>query len=101
MAEQINRNQELVQAIQDALEANEIRRVREFLAELHPSEIADLLESLPSAVRSELWVHIDSTIEGEVLSHASTAVRNSLLEHMNPGQVADATSGLDSEVCCG
>ena len=53
MAEQISRTQEFVQAVQDALEANEIRRVREFLAELHPSEIADLLESLPGPVRSE------------------------------------------------
>ncbi|MCB1748350.1 MAG: magnesium transporter [Gammaproteobacteria bacterium] len=97
MAEQISRTQEFVQAVQDALEANEIRRVREFLAELHPSEIADLLESLPGPVRSELWVHIDSAIEGDVLSHASTAVRNSLLEDMAPEQVAQATSQLDSD----
>ncbi|MEQ8659550.1 MAG: magnesium transporter, partial [Gammaproteobacteria bacterium] len=97
MAEQIIRTQEFVQAIQDALEANEIRRVREFLAELEPYEISDLLESLPPQVRAELWVHLDSAIEGEVLSHATTAVRNSLLEHMEPAQVAEATSGLDSD----
>ncbi|MEQ8233729.1 MAG: magnesium transporter [Gammaproteobacteria bacterium] len=97
MAEQIIRTQEFVQAIQEALEANEIRRVREFLAELEPYEISDLLESLPGPVRAELWVHIDSAIEGEVLSHASTAVRNSLLETMEPAQVAEATSGLDSD----
>ena len=97
MAEQIIRTQEFVQAIQEALEANEIRRVREFLAELEPYEISDLLESLPAPVRAELWVHIDSAIEGEVLSHATTAVRNSLLEGMEPAQVAEATSGLDSD----
>lgn len=97
MAEQIIRTQEFVQEIQDALEANEIRRVRAFLTELHPSEVADLLESLPGPVRSELWVHIDSDIEGDVLSHAGTAVRNSLLEDMAPAEVAQATSQLDSD----
>lgn len=97
MAEQISRNQELVQAIQDALEANEIRNLRELLDDLHPSQIADLLESLPASVRDELWIHIDSDIEGDVLTEASTAVRSNLLENMAPAQVADATSGLDSD----
>jgi magnesium transporter len=97
MAEQINRNQELVQAIQDALDGNEIRQLREVLGALHPSEIADLFESLPATVRDELWVHIDSDIEGNVLSHASTAVRGSLLENMDSAQVADATATLDSD----
>lgn len=97
MAEQINRNQVSVQAIQDALEANEIGRLRELLGNLHPSEIADLLESLPTAARDELWVHIDSTIEGDVLSNSNAAVRNSLIENMDPAQVADATSTLASD----
>lgn len=97
MAEQIIRNQDLVQYIQDALEANEILSVREQLAALHPSEIADLLESLPAPVRDELWVHIDADAEGEVLSHAGSAVLNSLLENMDAAQVADATSSLDSD----
>ena len=97
MAEQITRNQASVQAIQDALEANEIGRLRELLGNLHPSEIADLLESLPTAVRDELWVHIDSTIEGDVLSNSNAAVRNSLIENMDPAQVANATSTLASD----
>lgn len=97
MADAINRNQELVQQIQDALEANEILSVREFLAELHPSEIADLLESLPAAVRDELWIHIDSSIEGDVISHANAAVRASLVENMDAGQIAEATQALDSD----
>ena len=97
MAEQFVRNQELVGSIQDALEAHQILELRELLDDLHPSEIADLLESLPNVVRSELWVHIDSDIEGDVLAHASVAVRNSLVENMDAAEVADATSGLESD----
>ncbi len=97
MAETIVRNQELVQAIQDALEGNEILRLRELLGELHPSAIADLLESLPASVRDELWVHIDSEIEGDVLAHANAAVRNGLLENMDAAQLVDVTSSLDPD----
>ena len=49
MAEQILRNQDLVQSIQHALDANEIMQLRDLLDDLHPSEIADLLESLPAS----------------------------------------------------
>ena len=97
MAEQISRNQARVQTIQHALESNEIWQLRELLGELHPSEIADILESLPSSVRDELWVHIDSTIEGDVLSNSNAAVRLTLVENMDPGQLADAASSLDSD----
>lgn len=97
MAEQTNRNQALVQQVQDALALNDLRQVRACLECLHPSEIADLLESLPSAVREALWLHIDARLEGDVLSHSNSAVRAGLLEHMDPAQVAAATRDLDSD----
>ncbi|MGR8919172.1 MAG: magnesium transporter [Gammaproteobacteria bacterium] len=97
MAEQINRNQEIVQAIQDALAGNEIWRLRELIAHLHPSEVADLLESLPAPVRAELWVHIDAEVEGDVLAHVSVGVRNSLVEQMDASQLADVASSLESD----
>lgn len=97
MAEQLSRNQEIVQRVQEALDANEILRVRQVIDELHPSEIADLLESLPSEVRDELWVHVGAEVEGDVLSHSSTAVRTGLLEQMAPGEVAAATEALESD----
>lgn len=97
MAELTNRNQTRVQEVRDALEGNELGRVREYLDRLHPAEIADLLESLPVTVRDELWLHIDSSIEGDVLSHSNSAVRAGLLEQMDPARVANATSALDSD----
>lgn len=97
MAEQLVRNQELVGSIQEALESNQLLELRGLLADLHPSEIADVLESLPNEIRGELWVHIDSDIEGDVLADASVAVRNSLVENMDASEVADATSGLESD----
>jgi magnesium transporter len=91
------RNQELVLSIQEALIANNLLAVRNALADLHPSELADLLESLPSEIRDELWVHVDRNVEGDVLAHANDSVRAALLENMAPHEVAAATATLDSD----
>ena len=91
------RNQELVLSIQGALDANDLLSVRNALADLHPSELADLLESLPGEIRDELWVHVERDVEGNVLAHANDSVRAALLENMAPQEVAAATSNLDSD----
>ncbi len=79
----------------DAFSAEEFEQVRILLMEIHPSEIADLLESLPPKERETLWDLIEPTLEGDVLSEVHDAVRSSLLEHMQPKEVAEATKGLE------
>jgi len=96
-SEQTNRNQELVLSIQEALEANDLLSVRKELAGLHPSELADLLESLPGEIRDELWVHVEPEVEGDVLAEANDQVRAALLENMQPHEVAAATARLDTD----
>jgi len=96
-SEEHGRNQELVLSIQEALEANDLLGVRNALADLHPSELADLLESLPSEMRDELWVHVEPEAEGDVLAQANDAVRAALLENMAPHEVAAATASLDTD----
>lgn len=92
-----NRNQELVLSMQEALAANDLLAVRDTLASLHPSELADLLESLPGEIREELWVHVEPEVEGDVLAEANDRVRAALLENMAPQQVAAATASLDTD----
>ncbi|MDP6182794.1 MAG: magnesium transporter [Gammaproteobacteria bacterium] len=96
-AEENSRNQELVLSIQEALKANDLFAVREALASLHPSEVADLLESLPSEIRDELWVHVEAEVEGDVLAEANDMVRAALLENMESHEVAAATASLDTD----
>ena len=81
----------------EALEAERYDQVRLLLPRLHPSEIAHLLESLPTKSRETLWGLIESGEQGNVLSHAQDAVRTGLLELMQPKQVADATIGLETD----
>ncbi len=94
------RTHEILKLLQDTMDsgnANDIVWLKEGIKDLHPSEIADLLESLPSRDRESLWELIGSDLEGEVLSHAQDGVRAALLEQMQPHEVAAATENLETD----
>ena len=87
----------VIDALHEALEKNNRKNAKTVIAALHPSEIADILESVPGREREELWSLIDAEIEGDVLSHMQDAVRAELLEHMPPDEVIDATKDLEAD----
>ncbi len=94
------RTQEILKLLQDTMDsgnADELVWLKEGIKDLHPSEIADLLESLPSRDRENLWELIGSDLEGEVLSHAQDGVRAGLLDQMQPHEVAAATENLETD----
>jgi magnesium transporter len=90
-------NQELVQLLYQAMASGDVAQMRANLEGLHPSEIADLLESLPAREREELWDFIAPELGGDVLSHAQDGVRSGLLEQMEPHEVAAATESLETD----
>ena len=87
----------LKKSLHQALDSGQLTLARDLLKELHPSEIADILESLPSKAREALWDLVEPEMEGDVLSHAQDVVRASLLEQMHPQEVAAATKGLETD----
>jgi len=88
---------ETQESLIEALENEDVDHIRDLLSELHPSEIADLLESQPGRAREQIWSLVDTNIEGEVLSHAHEAVRSGLLKQMPPGRLARVTRDLDAD----
>lgn len=86
-----------VDALHNALDQGEISLAREAIAALHPSEIADVIESRPGRERENVWNLVDAELEGDVLSHMQDAVRTEFLENMHPTEVADATKDLDAD----
>ena len=87
----------LADSLHHALNNNDVNEAREIIAQLHPSEIADFIESVPGKERDNIWQLIDLEREGDVLSHMQDAVRTELLEQMHPTEVADATKDLDAD----
>jgi magnesium transporter len=82
---------------QEALEDGDLDKLRLALEQLHPAEIADLLEAMPGEHRLTLWQQVPLEHRGEVLSHAQDAVRAGLLEHMEAADVAAVTRELDTD----
>ncbi len=81
----------------DLLASGSLDHVRDLLARMHASEIADFLESLPGKPREKIWSLIDPEREGDILTHLQDAVRSEHLEHMQPQEVAAATKDLETD----
>ena len=88
---------ELQENLLATINAGQLDEVSKKLSLLHPSEIADLLESLPAKDRELVWAQIGPELEGDVLSHAQESVRTGLLVQMKPEEVAHVTQGLDAD----
>lgn len=80
-----------------AVQAEDDRLARSYLKELHPFEIAHLLESLPAREVDKVWQILDPELEGDVLSHVQDSVRARLLEQIHPHELAEITRDLDSD----
>lgn len=72
-------------------------QARAVLADLHPAEIAHVIESLPSGDREIVWQWPAADIRGAVLSHLHDDVRTSLIRRMGLPQLISATEGLDTD----
>jgi len=67
---------------------------RQVMLAMHPAEIADALESLPTARRRILWELVDTAIEGEVLMEVHEEVRADLVRQMDFEELQLATEQL-------
>jgi magnesium transporter len=80
-----------------ALEANDLARARELLAELHPADIAKVLGGIPPAQREEIWKQVDTAKMGEVLLELPEAVRAELIGTLDDPTLIAAVRNLDTD----
>ena len=67
------------------------------LHELHPADVAGLLESLPQKERALVWHLAAPEEDGEVLLEVSDAVRDTLIETMDQQELLAAVDDLDAD----
>jgi magnesium transporter len=87
----------LVQAFSLLLENGTLAQVGRELRELHPAEIAHLLESLPPERRDIVWDLVKTEQDGDVLLHVNDALRARLIRGMDNSELLAATQGLDTD----
>jgi len=67
------------------------------LDELHPADLADVLESLPLEDRLAVWQRVRSDRDGDILLEVSDSVRESLIADMDDSEILAAVEPLDAD----
>jgi CBS domain-containing protein/sporulation protein YlmC with PRC-barrel domain len=85
----------------DLLETDPARRVKlkiayKGLAQLHPADIADIVEDLPPAEREAVFETIDEEVAAETLEELDFDVQVSIVEALDTDRVADIVEEMDA-----
>ena len=82
---------------EDAAQRLALADLRLLLEELHPADVADVLESLPPEERLLVWHLATPEDDGEILLEVSDAVRESLIGAMDREEMLAAVDDLDAD----
>jgi len=88
---------EFVSAVLDAVDEGDAEAAHVLVAPLHPADIADLIELVPSERRADVVTAISDLIDGDVLAEMNDWVREALVDALEPHQVADIAAELDTD----
>ena len=83
--------------IESVLHKQHQNRLLEKFSDLHPADIAFILESLPLDQRKVVWDAIKSSQDGQVLLEVSDAVRQTLISGMETEDLASVAGKLHSD----
>jgi len=88
---------EFLRAVDAAVEANDIRRLRSLVKDLHEADLADVIELLSHEDRVRLIEMLDRHFDLEALSELEEGVRDDLVEALPNRIVARAVRNLDTD----
>lgn len=71
--------------------------LRNKLDQLHPADVAYILEALPLEQRLEVWELVKAERDGEILLEVSDAVRQTLIADMDSEELLAAAEQLDTD----
>lgn len=92
-----DQHQENLRRLNDALEREAISEVYALVRELHPADVALLLESLPESERDIVWSQLAPESVPEVLAEADDVVRASHMRQMEPQALAAVAQEVDPD----
>lgn len=84
----------------DVIEVDPARRVKlriehERLADMHPGELADILEDLAPAEREAVFTSLDEEVAAEALEEVEPKLQKALLEKLDEERIADIVEEMD------
>jgi magnesium transporter len=87
----------IVDAILEAVEADDTTAIDALMEPLHAADIADLLEQIGSADRAGLIALWSGGIDGEILSELDESIREEVIDLLPHEVLSDAVRELDSD----
>ncbi len=83
--------------VEDLVHRQHLAELQHRLDELHPADIAFILEALPLEERLLVWNLVKAERDGEILLEVSDPVRESLIESMDAQELRAAAESLDAD----
>jgi len=78
----------------EALSQKDLLAIHRVINDLHPAEIALLLESLPTDQRNTVWEQVDPSYDGDILLHVNDNLRATLIRDMESHELVAAAAKL-------
>ncbi len=87
----------ILEDIKSLLENDQLDFIRVILADMHPADIADLLEHLDSEDRKRVFALLPTETASEVLAELEDVLKEDLLEGMDSQEIAEMVEEMDSD----
>ena len=87
----------ITQDLVDQTARQELEQLHKILIQLHPADVAFVLESLPLQERVLVWRLVSAEDDGEILVEVSDAVRETLIEAMGKHELIAAVEDLNAD----
>ena len=83
-----------IEEIQALVEQNNLEKLKQRLIEVHPADIADLMDQLPSDTAVTVFSLLEIDIASEVLDETGSLVRQELVDKVDEEHLADLLDAL-------
>jgi len=83
--------------VENLVHKQHIAELRDLLDQIHPADVAYILEALPLDERLFVWDLVKADRDGEILLEVSDAVRENLIDAMDSEELVAATEQLDTD----
>ncbi len=83
--------------VEELLDKQDSTALQLKLDQLHPADVAYILEAMPLDERLIVWDLIKADRDGDILLEVSDAVRETLIAHMDERELVAATGQLDTD----
>lgn len=83
--------------VESLVHKQNLAKLQQKLDELHPADVADILEALPLEQRLDVWDLVKVERDGDILLEVSDAVRQTLIADMDSDELLAAAEQLDTD----